>query len=104
MCWNTSARRWRPGGRSSVNPSSPPNSARRLFPGSPTSWPEPTWRRSSRNATPCCTCCSTPRPAPTTCEHPMNLDDLTAIDVHVHVEQDAHGHLALDGELMDASA
>jgi uncharacterized protein len=34
----------------------------------------------------------------------MNLDDLTAIDFHVHVEQDAHGHLALDGELMDASA
>ncbi|MBO2452684.1 amidohydrolase [Actinomadura barringtoniae] len=34
----------------------------------------------------------------------MNLDALTAIDFHVHVEQDAHGHLALDGELMDASA
>ncbi|WP_067476344.1 4-hydroxyphenyl-beta-ketoacyl-CoA hydrolase [Actinomadura hibisca] len=34
----------------------------------------------------------------------MNLDDLTAIDFHVHVEQDAHGHFSLDGELMDASA
>ena len=34
----------------------------------------------------------------------MNLDELTAIDVHVHVEQDAHGHLSLDSELMDASA
>jgi predicted TIM-barrel fold metal-dependent hydrolase len=34
----------------------------------------------------------------------MNLDDLTAIDFHVHVEQDDHGHLALDAELMDASA
>ncbi|MFD0154100.1 amidohydrolase family protein [Streptomyces sp. NPDC055721] len=35
---------------------------------------------------------------------PLNPDDLTAIDFHVHVEQDAHGHLALDAELMDASA
>ncbi|MDX6744216.1 amidohydrolase family protein [Actinocorallia sp. A-T 12471] len=34
----------------------------------------------------------------------MNVADLTAIDFHVHVEQDNHGHLALDGELMDASA
>ncbi|MER5708704.1 amidohydrolase family protein [Streptomyces sp. NPDC002122] len=34
----------------------------------------------------------------------MNPDDLTAIDFHVHVEQDAHGRLALDAELMDASA
>jgi predicted TIM-barrel fold metal-dependent hydrolase len=34
----------------------------------------------------------------------VNLDELTAIDVHVHVEQDAHGHLSLDSELMDASA
>jgi predicted TIM-barrel fold metal-dependent hydrolase len=34
----------------------------------------------------------------------MNLDALTAIDFHVHVEQDAHGHFALDAELMDASA
>jgi predicted TIM-barrel fold metal-dependent hydrolase len=29
---------------------------------------------------------------------------LTAIDVHVHVEQDAHGHFSLDQELLDASA
>jgi uncharacterized protein len=34
----------------------------------------------------------------------MDLDSLVAIDVHVHVEQDAHGHLALDQELLDASA
>jgi predicted TIM-barrel fold metal-dependent hydrolase len=27
-----------------------------------------------------------------------------AIDVHVHVESDGHGHLSLDAELMDASA
>ena len=29
---------------------------------------------------------------------------LTAIDMHVHVEQDNHGALSLDDELMDASA
>ena len=29
---------------------------------------------------------------------------LTAIDVHVHVESDGHGHCALDDELLDASA
>nr|BFD89597.1 4-hydroxyphenyl-beta-ketoacyl-CoA hydrolase [Kitasatospora sp. Xyl93] len=34
----------------------------------------------------------------------MNPADSIAIDFHVHVEQDAHGHLALDAELMDASA
>ncbi len=34
----------------------------------------------------------------------MDLDSLTAIDVHVHVEQDEHGHLALDQQLLDASA
>jgi hypothetical protein len=34
----------------------------------------------------------------------LDLDALVAIDVHVHVEQDAHGRLALDQELMDASA
>jgi uncharacterized protein len=34
----------------------------------------------------------------------MDLDALTAIDVHVHVEQDGHGCLALDQELLDASA
>jgi uncharacterized protein len=33
-----------------------------------------------------------------------DLDAVTAIDVHVHVEQDEHGHLSLDQELMDASA
>ncbi|ROO86134.1 hypothetical protein EDD29_3697 [Actinocorallia herbida] len=34
----------------------------------------------------------------------MNVADLTAIDFHVHVEQDAHGHFALDDELMEASS
>jgi predicted TIM-barrel fold metal-dependent hydrolase len=34
----------------------------------------------------------------------MDLDALVAIDVHVHVEQDAHGHLSLDDELIEASA
>ncbi|MFD8972742.1 amidohydrolase family protein [Streptomyces sp. NPDC059593] len=34
----------------------------------------------------------------------MDPAALTAIDFHVHVEQDAHGRLALDAELMDASA
>jgi hypothetical protein len=34
----------------------------------------------------------------------VDLDAITAIDVHVHVESDGHGHLSLDQELMDASA
>ncbi|MGB0099863.1 MAG: amidohydrolase family protein [Nocardioides sp.] len=34
----------------------------------------------------------------------MDLDALVAIDVHTHVEADAHGHHSLDEELMDASA
>jgi predicted TIM-barrel fold metal-dependent hydrolase len=34
---------------------------------------------------------------------PLDLSSLTAIDVHVHVEQDAHGHLALDDELIAAA-
>ena len=34
----------------------------------------------------------------------MDLSALTAIDVHVHVEQDGHGCFALDQELLDASA
>jgi predicted TIM-barrel fold metal-dependent hydrolase len=34
----------------------------------------------------------------------IDLEAVTAIDVHVHVEQDGHGHLSLDDELMDASA
>lgn len=37
-------------------------------------------------------------------EPALDLDALTAIDVHVHVEQDGHGHLSLDDELMAASA
>ena len=34
----------------------------------------------------------------------MNVENLTAIDVHTHVEQDGHGCMALDQELLDASA
>jgi uncharacterized protein len=34
----------------------------------------------------------------------LDLDALTAIDVHVHVESDGHGHTSLDGELLAASA
>jgi hypothetical protein len=34
----------------------------------------------------------------------IDLEGLVALDVHVHVEQDDHGHLSLDDELMDASA
>jgi predicted TIM-barrel fold metal-dependent hydrolase len=32
------------------------------------------------------------------------LDTVDAIDVHVHIESDEHGHQSLDGELLDASA
>jgi uncharacterized protein len=34
----------------------------------------------------------------------IDLDAITALDVHVHVEADGHGHLSLDAELMAASA
>jgi predicted TIM-barrel fold metal-dependent hydrolase len=34
----------------------------------------------------------------------IDLDAITALDVHVHVEADDHGHLSLDSELMAASA
>ena len=34
----------------------------------------------------------------------IDVDAVRAIDVHVHVEQDGHGHNALDDELLDASA
>jgi predicted TIM-barrel fold metal-dependent hydrolase len=34
----------------------------------------------------------------------MQIESLTAIDVHVHIETDGHGHYSMDGELMDASA
>jgi predicted TIM-barrel fold metal-dependent hydrolase len=34
----------------------------------------------------------------------MQIDSLKAIDVHVHIESDGHGHYSLDGELMAASA
>ncbi|TWP38565.1 amidohydrolase family protein [Leekyejoonella antrihumi] len=40
----------------------------------------------------------------TTYRPDIDLDTVIAIDVHVHVEQDHHGHLSLDQELMDASA
>jgi predicted TIM-barrel fold metal-dependent hydrolase len=35
---------------------------------------------------------------------PLDVSGLAAIDVHVHVEKDAHGHLSLDQELIDASS
>ncbi|GAA1535212.1 putative TIM-barrel fold metal-dependent hydrolase [Microbacterium ginsengiterrae] len=34
----------------------------------------------------------------------MRVEDLVAVDMHVHVEADDHGHFALDQELLDASA
>lgn len=34
---------------------------------------------------------------------PLNLDDLVAIDTHVHVEIDDHGHCALPQPFLDAS-
>jgi hypothetical protein len=34
----------------------------------------------------------------------MRTESLTAVDVHVHIETDGHGHFSLDDELMDASA
>ncbi len=37
-------------------------------------------------------------------EPSIDLDAISAIDVHVHVEADGHGHFSLDNELMDASA
>src|SRR3984885_3698398 len=40
-----------------------------------------------------------------TCTMPWVLtDSLTAVDVHVHIEADGHGHYSLDDELMAASA
>jgi predicted TIM-barrel fold metal-dependent hydrolase len=37
-------------------------------------------------------------------EPAIDLDAIGALDVHVHVESDGHGHLSLDHELMEASA
>jgi uncharacterized protein len=34
----------------------------------------------------------------------LNLDALVAIDVHVHVEQDLHGHKSMDDELLAAAS
>jgi predicted TIM-barrel fold metal-dependent hydrolase len=34
----------------------------------------------------------------------MRTESLTAIDVHVHIEVDGHGHLSMDDELITASA
>jgi uncharacterized protein len=34
----------------------------------------------------------------------MRTESLDAIDVHVHIEVDGHGHLSLDDELIEASA
>jgi uncharacterized protein len=37
-------------------------------------------------------------------EPAIDVDAIQALDVHVHVESDGHGHLSLDQELLDASA
>lgn len=37
-------------------------------------------------------------------EPAVDLDAVRAIDIHVHVEADSHGHFSLDQELLDASA
>ncbi|HWC21041.1 MAG TPA: amidohydrolase family protein [Flexivirga sp.] len=37
-------------------------------------------------------------------EPAIDLDTIRALDVHVHVEADSHGHCSLDQELLDASA
>jgi predicted TIM-barrel fold metal-dependent hydrolase len=37
-------------------------------------------------------------------EPAVDLDAVRALDMHVHVESDGHGHFALDQQLMDASA
>jgi predicted TIM-barrel fold metal-dependent hydrolase len=34
----------------------------------------------------------------------IDVEAITALDVHVHIEADDHGHFALDRELLDASA
>jgi len=34
----------------------------------------------------------------------IDLDAITAIDTHVHIESDGHGHHSMDDELLDASA
>jgi predicted TIM-barrel fold metal-dependent hydrolase len=34
----------------------------------------------------------------------LDFESLVAIDVHVHVEQDLHGHLSMDDELLTAAA
>lgn len=36
-------------------------------------------------------------------EPSINLDTISAIDMHVHVEQDKHGHVNLDDDLLEAS-
>ncbi len=37
-------------------------------------------------------------------EPDIDVDEIVALDVHAHVERDEHGHYALDGDLLDASA
>lgn len=37
-------------------------------------------------------------------EPSINVDKIVALDFHVHVESDGHGHMSLDKELMAASA
>ncbi|MFZ3452218.1 amidohydrolase family protein [Arthrobacter sp. 7Tela_A1] len=42
--------------------------------------------------------------APTRYELGLDVDSLTAIDMHVHIEIDGHGHVSLPQDLMDASS
>src|SRR4051794_7764729 len=35
---------------------------------------------------------------------PLRLEEIVAVDAHVHVEADGHGHFSLDDELLEASA
>lgn len=42
--------------------------------------------------------------APTRYELGLDVASLTAIDMHVHIEIDGHGHVSLTQELMDASS
>ncbi|MGW6172366.1 amidohydrolase family protein [Arthrobacter sp. NPDC055138] len=42
--------------------------------------------------------------APTRYELGLDVASLTAIDMHVHIEIDGHGHVSLPQELMDASS
>ena len=64
-------------------------------------WPAGTRWPIRRRSTPTS---SSPRGAGHDADDAARLSSLVAIDMHVHVEQDGHGCLSLDQELLDASA